>query len=110
MSPGITVLPPRSTTSARGPAFARISALDPVAVMRPSRIATAATIENRSSTVTIFPFTKARAPMAYLACRGSSRLREALGELGGEGEDLPVRPVVELDLADQATLAVGEDG
>jgi len=40
----------------------------------------------------------------------SSRLREALGELGGEGEDLPVRPVVELDLADQATLAVGEDG
>jgi hypothetical protein len=33
-----------------------------------------------------------------------------LGELGGEGEDLPVRQEVELDLADQATLAVGEDG
>jgi hypothetical protein len=46
---------------------------------------------------------------ARLAWR-SSRLREALGELGGEREDLPVRPVVELDLADQAALAAGDDG
>src|ERR1700732_4006338 len=55
------------------------------------------------------PQSSGRPFAARLAWR-SSRWRAALGELGGEGEDLPVRPVVELDLADQATVAVREDG
>jgi hypothetical protein len=44
---------------------ARTAALVPVAVTRSPSIATADTIENRSSTVTIFPFTRARLAMAH---------------------------------------------
>src|SRR5580700_9035309 len=74
---------------------------------RPPRGAVAA--RARRAARHVQPQSSGRPFAARLAWR-SSRWRAALGELGGEGEDLPVRPVVELDLADQAALAVGEDG
>ncbi len=58
ISPGSTVLPPRSTCSVSEPASLTTSAFVPVAAMRPSRIAMAWTIRNCGSTVTILPLWK----------------------------------------------------
>ena len=58
ISPGSTVLPPRSTCSVAEPASFTISAFVPTATMRPSRIAMAFTMRNCGSTVTILPVWK----------------------------------------------------
>src|SRR5580693_7346338 len=65
ISPGITVLPPRSTTRASGAARARTAASSPTAVIHSPSIATAWRTENCSSTVTIFPLTRTRAAMPH---------------------------------------------
>src|SRR6266566_2345250 len=60
ISPGITVRPPRLTTTVLGPIQRRISLSVPTATNRPFFIATASFTEKEESTVTTLPFTKTR--------------------------------------------------
>jgi len=66
MSPGITVLPPRSMTSVASPTKLLISSFVPTAKIFSNLTATASAMDSPSSTVTIFPFSSTKSANIFL--------------------------------------------
>ena len=87
ISPGSSIRPPSSCTVVRpGAASARMLAVEPVATIRPPRMARASCTANPASTVSTFPPTKtasggASAPVANRAGH-NSRQRRARARAG----------------------------
>ena len=82
IKPGITVRPRPSTTRVALPMWARTSSFDPTATNLPSRIASAVTVRNWSSTVSTRPSSSTRS-----AGRGRVLRRQNRNERGDQEDE-----------------------